>query len=87
MVRALLASGLLRPIDGKALSGEGTGKCCVICGKPIMPEQLQVEPDDGHVVQSVAHVPCFLAWHDESDAIDGSRCSASPGCADEERRR
>ena len=68
--RALLASGLLRPIDGKAWSGQGTGKCCVVSGEPITPGQLQVEPDGRDAVQSIAHVPCFLAWYDESNTVD-----------------
>jgi hypothetical protein len=71
IVHALLASGVLRSIGGKAWSGQGTWKCCVVCGEPIMPEQLQVEPDGGHAVQSVAHVPCFLAWCDESKVVGG----------------
>src|SRR5262245_40392048 len=68
--RALLASGLLRPTDGKCWSGPSTEKSCVVCGEPIMPGQLQVEPDDGDAVQFVAHVPCFLAWCHESHALD-----------------
>ena len=61
-VRTLLASGRLRPIDGKAWSGQGTGKCCVVCGEPITPQQLQLEPHRGDAAESIAHAPCFLAW-------------------------
>lgn len=70
-VRALLGRGLLRPIvDGKAWSRPGTGTRCVVCGEPITPPQLQMEPAQGHAVESAVHVPCFLAWYGESIALD-----------------
>ena len=70
-VRSLLASGLLRPIDGKALSGQGTWKRCVVCGDPITPTEVHVQPDGSHAVDSFVHVRCFLAWYDVSSAADG----------------
>lgn len=66
-VRTLLASGLLRPIDGKALAGQGTWTRCVVCGEAITSGQLQMEPASG---RAVAHAPCFLAWYGESNAVD-----------------
>lgn len=72
-VRTLLASGLLRPIDGKALSGEGTWQRCVVCGDPITPTQIQVEPDGDDAVRSFVHVPCFRAWYDESNGVEGQQ--------------
>ena len=70
-VRALLASGLLGPISGEAWGGQGTGKCCVVCGELIMPTQLQFEPDGA--IESVAHVSCFLVWHEESKTFERER--------------
>jgi hypothetical protein len=72
-VRALLASGLRSPIDGNVLANNGTWKQCMVCGAPVTPAQPQVEPNGGQAVESVAHVPCFLAWYDESNAVDGER--------------
>jgi hypothetical protein len=74
-VRALLASGLRSPIDGNVLANSGTGKQCAVCGTPVTPAQPQVEPNGGQAVESVAHVPCFLAWYDESNAVHGEEPS------------
>jgi hypothetical protein len=78
-VRGLLASGLLPPIKDRVWSGQGTWKCCVVCCEPIMADQLQVEPDGGPAAPCVAHVPCFLAWCDESNAVHGDRQKSPTG--------
>ena len=70
-VRALLASGLRSPIDGNVLANSGTGNPCLVCGAPVTPAQPQVEPNGKQAVASVVHVPCFLAWYDESHAVAG----------------
>ena len=70
MVRELLASGRLRPIDGKVLSGQGSGKPCVVCGEVVMPTELQLEPETARI--GVAHATCFLAWYEVSNTVDGA---------------
>lgn len=62
-VRARLADGTLRPVNGYSSTGYGTGKMCVVCDSPISGAEVEYK-----VGGAVAHVNCFMTWHEESEA-------------------
>jgi len=61
-VRARLASGALSPVDGYSWTGYGTGKACAVCDAPLSGAEVEYEVGD-----AVAHVICFMTWHEESE--------------------
>lgn len=65
MVRLLLAGGVLKPVDGHAWVGNGTGRSCAVCGNPVTPMEVEHEVDG----DSPAHTRCFLVWQDESKNV------------------
>jgi len=65
-LRARLASGALCPVDGYSWAGQGTGKRCAVCDSPVSPGEVEYE-----VGSVVAHAICFMAWHEESEALRG----------------
>lgn len=65
MVRLLLAGGVLRPVDGHAWAGNGTGRPCAVCGNPVTPMEVEYEVDG----DATAHTRCFLVWQEESKHV------------------
>lgn len=66
MVRLLLAGGVLKPVDGHAWAGNGTGRTCAVCGNPVTPMEVEYEVDG----DARAHARCFLVWQDESRSVN-----------------
>ena len=56
-----------RPAD-RTWGGPGTGLDCAICGRPLPPQETELEleflgsSEEGHSVRCHVHVGCFHAW-------------------------
>jgi hypothetical protein len=68
-VRALLAGGVLRRIDGHATAGRGSGRGCAVCGDPVTPQDVEYEVEGPRETRAASHLRCFLVWRDESKKI------------------
>ena len=67
IARALLMRGDLDPIRGTvAWAGRGSGKICCVCGKPVNGSDVEYEIEQSGRRTPGCHLPCFLAWQDES---------------------
>ena len=67
IARALLGCGELAPIPSNvAWAGHGSGGTCCVCGKPVQGSEVEYEVEDGERRSVGCHLPCFVAWQEES---------------------
>jgi hypothetical protein len=76
-VRDRLSSGELFPTGGKVLARRGTGKPCIVCGKPISSSEIEHEIAGPKTVW--AHWDCYSIWRQESDGM--AQPAAAPPAA------
>ena len=67
VVRALLTAGTLKPLRSEvAWAGNGSGKACCVCGKPVEGSDIEYEADDGGARVAGCHLACFVVWQQVS---------------------
>ena len=65
-VREKIAAGTLpRAAPKKMWVGNGNGRPCDVCGRPIAPDQIEYEPDFPDHPPLRLHQACLDVWHQE----------------------
>jgi hypothetical protein len=68
-VRTRLTTGVLFPVVRKSWAGQATGKCCAVCDLTISNSEIEYEVAAGPSGSAFAHLPCYLVWRQESEAL------------------
>ena len=68
-VRTRLSAGVLFPVVSKSWAGQATGKCCAVCDLTISSPEIEYEVAAGPSGSAFAHLPCYLVWRQESEAL------------------
>jgi len=62
--------------------GPGVGACCTICGRPVPPDELELEfirdCGDRPVGNHHVHMQCFAAWEFEHKKFERVQAAVSP---------
>jgi hypothetical protein len=74
MVRLLSAGGMLKPVDGHAWAGNGTGRNCAVCSNPATPMEVEYEVGG----DARAHTRCFLVRQDPPKNVPETNQLAAP---------
>jgi hypothetical protein len=64
-VRERLADGRLFIASGMSVARRGTGRDCIVCGRPIDKTGVEREVEDRDIV-AIAHDDCYRIWREES---------------------
>ncbi len=78
VVRTKLTAGSLAPLRSKvAWAGNGSGKACGVCGKPVSGSEVEYEVEQGGRRATGCHFACFVVWKEESRSFDGAAATDS----------
>src|SRR4030088_2265332 len=67
-IRARLSKRELFAASGMSSIRRGTGRRCLVCGRPIESPTLEREVEDPGVL-GLAHPDCYTLWREESAAL------------------
>src|SRR6266850_4194035 len=78
-VRTRLTTGVLFPVVRKSWAVQATGKCCAVCDLTISNSEIEYEVAAGPSGSAFAHLPCYLVWRQESEALRLTEVGAEMG--------
>lgn len=67
VVRVALTDGRLANVNGHVAAGTGSGRTCAVCSAAVGSREVEYEVASPHGAVT-AHFPCYLVWHQESEA-------------------
>jgi hypothetical protein len=67
VVRVALTDGRLFMVNGHASAGTGRGRICAVCSSAVGAREVEYEVASP-IGAMFAHFPCYLVWHQESQA-------------------
>jgi hypothetical protein len=65
-IRERLADGSLFPASGMSVARRGTGRACLVCGKPITRDTVEREVEGPGGAPALADEDCYRFWREES---------------------